>query len=93
MPVLAEIPGFPETGLADRTAFWKKVFTTYGKDDLIIHDRERVNLIYDVVDEKSRRSGVARVCRLLNEARRSCLAAILRSCIRTANRCDIPAFP
>ena len=69
--VLAEIPGFPETGLEDRIAFWEKVFTIYGRDDLIIHDRERVNLIYDVVDEKSRRAGVARVRRLLNEVRRS----------------------
>ena len=66
---LAEIPGFPATGLEDRIAFWEKVFTIYGEDDRIIHDTERVNLIYDVVDEKSRRSGVARVRRLLNEVR------------------------
>ena len=66
---LAEIPGFPETGLEDRIAFWEKVFTIYGEDDRIIHDTERVNLIYDVVDEKSRRSGAARVRRLLNEVR------------------------
>ena len=66
---LAEIPGFPETGIEDRIAFWEKVFTIYGEDDRIIHDTERVNLIYDVVDEKSRRSGVARVRRLLNEVR------------------------
>ena len=65
----AEMPGFPETGLEDRIAFWEKVFTIYGKDDLIIHDTERVNLIYDVVDGNSRRSGVARVRRLLNEVR------------------------
>ena len=68
--VLAEIPGFPETGLEDRIAFWEKVFTIHGKDDLIIHDTERVNLIYDVVDETSRRSGVERVRRQLNEVRR-----------------------
>ena len=67
---LAEIRGFPETGLEDRIAFWEKVFTIYGKDNRIIHDTERVNLIYDVGDEKSRRSGVARVRRLLNEVRR-----------------------
>ena len=49
---LAEIPGFPATGLEDRIAFWEKVFTIYGEEDRIIHDTERVNLIYDVVDEE-----------------------------------------
>ena len=54
---LAQIPGFPEDGIADRIGFWEKVFTIYGEEDLIIHDTERVDLIYDVVGERSRRSG------------------------------------
>ena len=66
----AQIPGFPQDGIEDRVAFWEKVFTIYGEDDLIIHDRERADLIYAVVNEDSRRSGVARVNDLLGEVRR-----------------------
>jgi membrane-bound lytic murein transglycosylase D len=65
----AEIPGFPEDGLSDRIEFWEKVFTIYGEDDLIIHDTQRVDLIYAVVDERSRRSGVQSVRNLLSEVR------------------------
>jgi len=68
--VRAELPpGFPSDGIEDRIAFWEKVFTQYGEDDLIIHDTERVDLIYDVVDERSRRSGTRRVRALLDEVR------------------------
>jgi len=62
-------PEFPIHGLEDRIAFWEQVFTQYGVNDLIIHDAERVGLIYDVVDEDSRRSGLGRVERLLDEIR------------------------
>ncbi len=65
----AEIPGFPEDGISDRIEFWEKVFTIYGEDDLIIHDAQRVDLIYAVVNERSRRSGVQRVRNLLGEVR------------------------
>jgi membrane-bound lytic murein transglycosylase D len=68
-PAWAEIPGFPEDGLADRIAFWEKVFTIYGEDDLIIHDRERVDLIYAVVKEDQRRTGERQVRSLLSEVR------------------------
>lgn len=68
---LAQIPGFPEDGIADRIGFWEKVFTLYGEEDLIIHDTERVDLIYDVVGERSRRTGVQRVRNLLDEVRRN----------------------
>ena len=68
---LAQIPGFPEDGIADRIGFWEKVFTIYGEEDLIIHDTERVDLIYDVVGERSRRTGVQRVRNLLDEVRRN----------------------
>ncbi len=66
---LAQIPGFPENGLGDRIEFWEKVFTIYGEDDLIIHDAQRVDLIYAVVNEQSRRSGVQSVRNLLSEVR------------------------
>src|SRR5437867_1821775 len=42
----------PEQGLERRVEFWKKVFTQYGKDDLVIHDRVEVNLIYDVAGDR-----------------------------------------
>ena len=65
----AQIPGFPEDGLGDRIEFWEKVFTIYGEDDLIIHDAQRVDLIYAVVNESARRSGVQSVRNLLSEIR------------------------
>ena len=65
----AQIRGFPEDGLSDRIAFWEQVFTIYGEDDLIIHDAQRVDLIYAVVNERSRRSGVRSVRSLLGEVR------------------------
>ena len=65
----AEIPGFSENGLTDRIEFWEKVFTIYSEDDLIIHDRERVDLIYAVVAEDERREGERRVRNLLSEVR------------------------
>lgn len=68
---MAQRPGFPVAGLEDRIAFWEKVFTEYGADDLIIHDAERVHLVYAVVKESSRRSGVREVERLLDEVRQN----------------------
>jgi membrane-bound lytic murein transglycosylase D len=49
----AERAELPATGLENRVEFWKKIFTQYGKDDIVIHDRVRVNLIYDVADESN----------------------------------------
>jgi membrane-bound lytic murein transglycosylase D len=37
-------------GLQQRVEFWKAVFTEYGEDHLIFHDRHHVHLIYDVFD-------------------------------------------
>ncbi len=62
---------FPVAGLEDRIAFWESVFAVYGEKDLIVHDTERVNLIYAVVHEDDRRSGQERVRRLLEEVRRN----------------------
>jgi membrane-bound lytic murein transglycosylase D len=46
--VFAGTGELPSIGLEDRIDFWKKVYTQYGENDVIIHDRIRVNLIYDV---------------------------------------------
>src|SRR5215475_3335800 len=50
-PAFAERSELPTEGLESRVEFWKKIFTQYGKDDIVIHDRIHVNLIYDVADE------------------------------------------
>src|SRR5712675_3319660 len=42
---------FPTEGLKGRVGFWKKVFTSYGTDDVVIHDRFHVNLIYAVASD------------------------------------------
>ncbi|MBI4471251.1 MAG: hypothetical protein HY646_01190, partial [Acidobacteria bacterium] len=59
----------PSEGLEQRVEFWKKVFTQYGKDDIIIHDRFHVQLIYDVADEDSVRSRTRAVENALDEIR------------------------
>src|SRR5438874_1997222 len=47
----ARTPELTSQGLEQRVDFWKKVFTQYGKDDVVIHDRIRVNLIYDIASD------------------------------------------
>lgn len=53
VPALAAGPELPVAGLENRVEFWKKIYTQYGKDDIVIHDRFYVNLIYDVADESN----------------------------------------
>jgi membrane-bound lytic murein transglycosylase D len=55
--------------LESRVEFWKKVFTQYGADDIIIHDKMHVNLIYDVSDESNVKSRTAAVKIALQEIR------------------------
>lgn len=64
-------PGFPVAGLENRIRFWERVFTEFNSDQLIIHDTERVHLIYAVVDEDARRSGLRDVEGWLDEIRRN----------------------
>lgn len=74
-PLFGELPpGFPSEGLEDRVTFWEKVFTIYGADDYIIHDRFRVNLIYAVTSEKERRDRVRSVRATLEQIRRKIAA-------------------
>lgn len=55
---------FPVNGLEDRVQFWERIFTIYGRNDVLIHDREEVNLVYEVLryegdsehDDKVRKS-------------------------------------
>jgi len=50
VPVSAQT-AFPADGLESRIDFWKQVFTKYGADDVIVHDRFHVNLIYAVATD------------------------------------------
>src|SRR5437762_5119136 len=61
-PVFAAgVPELTTQGLETRVDFWKKIFTQYGKDDIVIHDRIRVNLIYDIADESNASSKLSAV--------------------------------
>ncbi len=66
-PAFAARPELPVEGLENRVDFWKKIFTQYGKDDIVIHDRFHVNLIYDVADESNVDSKLSVVDRALKE--------------------------
>lgn len=70
-PARAQRPGFPVAELENRIRFWERVFTEYGADQLILHDTERVHLIYAVVTEDARRSGLREVEAWLDEVRRN----------------------
>jgi membrane-bound lytic murein transglycosylase D len=41
----------PTEGLEQRVDFWKKIYTQYGKDDIVIHDALYVNLIYEIATD------------------------------------------
>jgi membrane-bound lytic murein transglycosylase D len=58
---------FPADGLESRIAFWKQVFTKYGADDVIVHDRFHVNLIYAVATDATADDTIRRVKDALRE--------------------------
>src|SRR5262245_14008159 len=66
-PSFAGSADLPNQGLEDRIQFWTKVYTQYGEDDVIIHDRIYVNLIYDVADRGESTGKVTAVRRALDE--------------------------
>jgi membrane-bound lytic murein transglycosylase D len=66
-PVFAESAELPVQGLESRIEFWKKVYTQYGQDDVIIHDRVRPNLIYDVATRGYEAQRIAAVQQALDE--------------------------
>jgi membrane-bound lytic murein transglycosylase D len=69
VPALAQPVELPNQGLESRIEFWKKVYTQYGQDDVIIHDRINVNLIYDVAVRGEHNSKVDAVEQALQEIR------------------------
>jgi membrane-bound lytic murein transglycosylase D len=66
---LAANPELARAGLEQRVDFWKKVYTQYGENDLIIHDMFHVNLIYGVATDDDVTSKVAAVKGTLREMR------------------------
>lgn len=68
-PAFAERLELSTTGLESRIEFWKKVYTQYGEEDVIIHDRVHVNLIYDVATRDDLNSKMTAVEAALDEIR------------------------
>jgi len=58
---------FPADGLESRIDFWRQVFTKYGADDVIVHDRFHVNLIYAVATDATADDTIRRVKDALRE--------------------------
>src|SRR6266516_7730437 len=68
-PAFPERLDLPSQGLESRVEFWEKVYTQYGEDDVIIHDRIHVNLIYDVAIRDDQTEKIAAVRQVLDEIR------------------------
>jgi membrane-bound lytic murein transglycosylase D len=68
-PSFARSAELPSQGLEQRIDFWKKIFTQYGKDDVVIHDTFHVNLIYDVATDADVRTKTRAVQSALREIR------------------------
>ena len=46
------------TSLVDNVKFWKDIFTQYSKEQVVLHDRENLNIVYEIVDlEKEFKGG------------------------------------
>ena len=60
VPVSAQT-AFPAEGLESRIDFWRQVFTKYGAEDLIVHDRFHVNLIYAVATDATAKDTIRRL--------------------------------
>jgi hypothetical protein len=68
-PACAGNPALNSRGLEQRIDFWKKVYVQYGADDIIIHDRIYVNLIYDVATEATLDAKITEIENALQEIR------------------------
>ena len=66
-PAFARAADLPVQGLESRIDFWKKVYTQYGEDDVIIHDRVHPNLIYDVAARGDQAQRITAVQQALDE--------------------------
>ena len=66
-PAFATNPSLPSDGLEQRVDFWKKIYTQYGADDVVIHDRVYVNLIYDIATDATQNEKTSNVKSALRE--------------------------
>jgi membrane-bound lytic murein transglycosylase D len=66
-PAFARPADLPVQGLESRIDFWVKVYTQYGEDDVIIHDRVHPNLIYDVATRGDQAQRITAVQQALDE--------------------------
>jgi membrane-bound lytic murein transglycosylase D len=71
-------------GLEQRVDFWKKVYVQYGADDVIIHDRIYVNLIYTVATKVTQNEKIAEIQNALRE---------IQSNLETPDNLSPTAFP
>src|SRR5262249_41157627 len=69
VPAFAANTDLPSQGLEQRVDFWKKIYTQYGADDIVIHDRIYVNLIYGVAGSGEENSKIAAIQTALQEIR------------------------
>jgi membrane-bound lytic murein transglycosylase D len=69
IPAFAGSPPLPSDGLDQRIDFWKKIYTQYGADDLVIHDKVYVNLIYGVANSSNQAAKIADAQDALREIR------------------------
>jgi membrane-bound lytic murein transglycosylase D len=69
VPSFASNPALPTQGLEQRVDFWKKIYTQYGADDIVIHDRVYVNLIYTVSTTSEQDEKIASVKSALRDIR------------------------
>jgi len=69
VPCFAANPDLPSQGLEQRVDFWKKIYTQYGADDVVIHDRIYVNLIYDVAESGEENTKISAIQTALQEIR------------------------
>src|SRR5215467_4146292 len=65
--VFAQSAELPVDGLESRIEFWKKIYTQYGEDDVIVHDRLHPNLIYDVASRGDQADKIKAVQQALDE--------------------------
>jgi len=83
-PAWASNPVLLTQGLEQRVDFWKKVYVQYGADDVIIHDRIHVNLIYAVATKATQNAKIIEIQDTLSE---------IRSNLETPNNLSPTAVP
>ncbi|HEY7530625.1 MAG TPA: transglycosylase SLT domain-containing protein [Gemmatimonadota bacterium] len=84
--IVSAVPATPNErfplppGLAPQVAFWKRIYSEVSKDEVLLHDRNRLDVIYEELDVPEARTASAEVRnRNVLEAARTHTSAILRA--------------